>query len=149
MVKQYLLQNNESETIMYLTPLQLKTLAEVCIDAKIFNAAIDYLNLQTRAKNPKGTFDNAKRFSLDEYFDCCGGIRSPSRNHPYSEMCHGRSAIHVASQHDIPHHASLVKRYAMLMNKHPILKGSYAIGHSILSAAAAQKALKSFSSGRP
>lgn len=61
-------------------------------------AALEFISLRDRNKHPVGTFckngswvaSNAERRS------CCAGIRTPSRNYPYSEMVHCRTLVHVA-----------------------------------------------------
>lgn len=40
--------------------------------------------------------DQAKRFWLAEKLSCCG-VRTPSRAHPFSQLSHGRTIVHVAN----------------------------------------------------
>ena len=67
-------------------------------------AGAEYYRRQVRQSHPDCDFDDAGRAYLskarDEYCDFCDNIRSPSRRFPYSEMTHGRSAVHVASLYD-------------------------------------------------
>ena len=67
---------------------------------KIQEAITEYLKLKNREIHPEGTFDKGGRFYLaeSEKYDCCRGIRSPSRAYPYSEMKHARTLKHVANK---------------------------------------------------
>jgi len=64
-------------------------------------AAREYNDLQARRTHPAGTFDNKSRFTLETRCACCAGIRTPSAAFPYSEMVHGRTAMHVAAVHGV------------------------------------------------
>ena len=55
-----------------------------------------------RLTHPKGRFDRAGRFHLEERCDCCVGLRQPSVAYPHTEMRHGRSITHVANLHRVP-----------------------------------------------
>jgi hypothetical protein len=57
-----------------------------------------FIALKEREENPEGSFDKAGRFYLENKFDCCDYIRTPSRRWPYSEMLHGRTLEHAASE---------------------------------------------------
>jgi len=57
-----------------------------------------FISLKEREENPEGSFDKAGRFYLENKFDCCDYIRTPSRRWPYSEMIHGRTLQHAASE---------------------------------------------------
>ncbi len=70
--------------------------------AAALTAAVDeFIDLQNRTVHPAGTFDNARRFYPAETFDCCSGIRTPSRSFPFSLMVHARTAAHVANQYKV------------------------------------------------
>lgn len=84
---------------------------------KIFAAAIKYNALQSRDIHPEGMIDNAGRFYLYNKCECCAGIRSPSRSHPWSQMVHGRTAIHVAHEIGLVDHERVVKYVAKLFGK--------------------------------
>lgn len=43
---------------------------------------------------PHGSKDSGGRFYLAVKFDCCQGLRSPSRAYPWSEWTHGKSLKH-------------------------------------------------------
>ena len=75
----------------------LKRLAKIENQKTAIDAAHVYNRLKDRGMNPAGEFDSGGRFYLRKKCACCVGIRKPSRTYPYSEMVHGRSAVHVAS----------------------------------------------------
>lgn len=56
-----------------------------------------YVSRRDRMSHPDGKFDNGGRWepSAAEYCDCCAGIRSPSRAHPYNVLVHCRTRLHV------------------------------------------------------
>lgn len=60
----------------------------------LIHALATALEIKNCHTNPKGTFDNAKRFTL--HFRCpyCAGIRRPSHSWPYSQLNHGRTLKH-------------------------------------------------------
>jgi hypothetical protein len=60
--------------------------------------AKSFIELKDRITNPEGTWDKGGRFYLDNSFECCKYIRTPSRRWPYSEMIHGRTLQHAASE---------------------------------------------------
>jgi hypothetical protein len=60
--------------------------------------AKSFIELKDRITNPEGTWDKGGRFYLDNSFECCKYIRTPSRRWPYSEMLHGRTLEHEASE---------------------------------------------------
>ena len=59
------------------------------------------LDLQSRKSHPDGRCDNGGRWYPDSQYDCCKGIREPSRAYPWSMMAHCRTVDHVAHQHKI------------------------------------------------
>ena len=59
------------------------------------------LDLQSRKAHPDGRCDNGGRWYPNSQFDCCKGIREPSRAYPWSMMAHCRTVDHVAHQHKI------------------------------------------------
>jgi len=78
-----------------------------------------YERRRDRIVHPDGKFDNAKRWypSEDEKCDCCRGIRSPSRDYPYSYMTHCRSRAHCTSlynrspdHYQSQYHNAIIKR---------------------------------------
>ena len=64
-------------------------------------AVEEYLRRLTRRSHPSGSFDRVGRFTLAQQFDCCAGIRCPSRSWPWSQMTHGRTLRHVAQEFDV------------------------------------------------
>ena len=74
-----------------------KRLAKIANLKNAHAAAVRQLALKNRGLHPDGRFDNAGRFYLDSKCACCSGIRAPSGAYPYSQMIHGRSAVHVAN----------------------------------------------------
>jgi len=85
--------------------LMQKTVRLTAADRKqakqIAAATIEFIDLQSRTTNPEGSFDNKKRFSPSQRFDCCRTIRTPSAAFPFSLLVHARTATHVASAHGI------------------------------------------------
>lgn len=61
-----------------------------------YEAATRYIRRRDRFERPAGRFDRARRFWLDEDLPCCR-VRTPSRAHPFSQLKHGCSMIHVAN----------------------------------------------------
>lgn len=61
-----------------------------------YEAATRYIRRKNRSERPEGYFDRAKRFWLSEDLPCCR-VRAPSRAHPFSELSHGRTMIHIAN----------------------------------------------------
>jgi hypothetical protein len=61
-----------------------------------YEAAARYIRRKNREEWPAGKSDQAKRFWLAEALSCCG-VRTPSRAHPFSELRHGCSMVHVAN----------------------------------------------------
>lgn len=61
-----------------------------------YEAATRYIRRKNRSERPEGCFDRAKRFWLSEDLPCCR-VRTPSRAHPFSELSHGRTIVHVAN----------------------------------------------------
>ena len=75
----------------------------------LLNAANEFVNRQTRRSHPEGSFDKGGRFYLRSTYDCCS-VRRPSRQFPYSQMLHGRSAEHVAHEYGV--NASDIRKIA-------------------------------------
>lgn len=86
----------------------------------VIDAASRYIKLKNRTTHPEGTFDSAKRFYLNKRCECCAGIRSPSRNFPFSHITHGRSVVHVAHEAGLQDHISLIRRISNYIEKHSI-----------------------------
>jgi hypothetical protein len=61
-----------------------------------YEAAARYIRRKNREEWPAGKSDQAKRFFLAENLSCCV-VRTPSRAHPFSELRHGCSMVHVAN----------------------------------------------------
>jgi hypothetical protein len=84
-----------------LTKIQKNLLAELLkknvYAAILGKATIALYKLKNRLAHPDGKFDKGGRFYLIVRCPCCAGIRPPSRAHPFSEMAHARSALHVAA----------------------------------------------------
>lgn len=85
-----------TNTIAALTKAELKRLRKIENQEKTIRAAQEYKDLRDRKMNPNGAFDSGGRFYLAGKCACCAGIRPPSGKYPYSQMAHGRSALHVA-----------------------------------------------------
>jgi len=68
------------------------------LTTKLRKAAQYYLDLQERVVQPDGAFDNAGRWYPEHSCRCCEGIRSPSRQWPYSLLSHCRTIGHIASE---------------------------------------------------
>jgi hypothetical protein len=64
--------------------------------ANLAAATVEFIQLQNRESHPAGEFDSARRFQPAETFECCNGLRMPSRSFPFSLMIHARTASHVA-----------------------------------------------------
>ena len=131
------------------TKSELRTLAEFGDDAPLHAAAIQFEKLKDRAVHPEGRPDPAGRFYLTDGSACCDCIRAPSRNHPFSQLLHGRTAVHVAYQYGIPHRTGDIHRYLRLMKKHPELRSSPTIALSILANHQARQALEEIEGESP
>ena len=57
-------------------------------------AGVEYAARKTRRSHPPGQFDRAGRFYASEPFHT--SVRPPSRDYPYSQLVHARTAVHVA-----------------------------------------------------
>ena len=73
-------------------------------DERVREAALSFLRRRERLEHPAGSFDAAGRWWMDvaEQRLCCGEIRPPSRQHPYSYLVHCRTLRHVAALYDVP-----------------------------------------------
>jgi len=71
-------------------------MAKYRMNKKLRAIAEEYIALQDRVIHPDGSFDNGGRWYPETTGECCRGIRSPSRAHPYSYMVHCRTATHLA-----------------------------------------------------
>jgi hypothetical protein len=138
-----------TQCITELTRAEIKRLGLAISDPAIFKAALDYNALKNRKVNPAGSFDNGRRFYLAHKYDCCKGIRSPSRAYPYSQMTHGSSSVHIANIHGVEPLESEVKSYARLMEKYPTLAESHDIAIVLVSQAAARKAMANLDMTQP
>ena len=123
-------------------PRDLSKLAKLAPDDALLLASIEYRKLKSRVAHPGGSFDHARRFTLSPRFACCCGIRAPSRNFPYSEMTHARSALHIAHAHGLASRQNDIVQFARLLDKYPMLATGIIVSKAAIAAAAAQAALK-------
>jgi ribosomal protein L12E/L44/L45/RPP1/RPP2 len=98
----------------------------------VHKAALQLCALRSRHTHPNGLFDNAGRFYLADMCDCCVGLRSPSRAYPFSQMVHGRSALHVATRFGVD--KSNVSYVANLIDADPSLQQVAAFDAAIVGA---------------
>lgn len=84
---------------------------------QVINCAKVYVDTKNRLTHPKGKFDSANRFYLDNKFSCCEHIRPPSRNYPYSHMTHARSLEHIAHELSVERHISVIRKIANTLSK--------------------------------
>lgn len=83
--------------------------------------------MKTRALNPDGSFDKAGRFYPSHSFDCCIGLRQPTRSYPYSLMTHCRTKKHIDSLLSIsPNMYSDLLRYFDL-DEIPLMVNDYLV----------------------
>ncbi|MBP1804682.1 hypothetical protein [Rubellimicrobium aerolatum] len=75
--------------------IRLVALAKGYSEADIA-AGVEYASRKTRRTHPPGRFDKARRFYSSEPFHI--PVREPSREYPFSQMTHARTAGHVAHQ---------------------------------------------------
>ena len=99
---------------------EIISLNEILKNTIIIDSAIEYIKLQNRQIHPAGTFDNAKRFYLDDTFSCCN-VYAPSRAHPFGQMIHGRTLTHVVHKNDIVEYEDLAKRCVFIMRKYSLV----------------------------
>lgn len=92
------------------------------IDLALYEVAADLHDLKNRLKDPDGQFDRAGRFYLSRRYRCCNGIRNPSRDYPFSQLTHARSAVHVAHEHGFAGRETEIRRFAKLMESYPELR---------------------------
>jgi hypothetical protein len=83
----------------------------------IFVAAEQYTKLRDRVVHPDGEFDKQGRFSLTTRCECCEGIRSPSRAHPFSQMVHARTLVHVATEAELTDYIKVIRSVAKVIDK--------------------------------
>lgn len=126
-------------------PRDLSKLAELAPDEALLIASIAYQKLKARVTHPGGSFDTAGRFTLSRRLACCGGIRTPSRAFPYSEMNHARSALHIAHAHDLASRQNDIVQFARLLDRYPMLATGIIVSKAAIAAAAAQSALDEMS----
>lgn len=119
----------------------IRALHKICPDDQLHKAALDFDKLKERESHPDGKRDNAGRFYLNQKYACCIGIRTPSREFPFSEQTHGRTALHVAHSHNLLERVNDIRRYRSLMQLYPELRISATTVLSILAAHEARKAL--------
>lgn len=124
-----------------LSKTSMQTLLAVA-DESVHNAALCFLRRQNRDEHPEGETDNGNRFYLAHSFACCTAIRAPSREFPWSQMIHARTAVHVAHEFGIENRVSDLRRYARLMSKHPQLMQSFGANRALLAQEEARRALR-------
>ncbi len=95
---------------------------DLAIADRIFDCAMLYLDIQNGIVKVPGNFDNGGRFYPRESFDCCKGIRSPSRSFPFSLLKHSHSIQHVAAMNNLDDHVSSIRKAA-----NAIKNGNYSI----------------------
>lgn len=123
-------------------PRDLSKLVKLAPDDALLLASNEYRKLKSRDDHPGGSFDNAGRFTLSPRLACCQGIRTPSRNFPYSQMAHGRSALHIAHVHGLASRQNDIVQFSLLLDKYPMLATGIIVSKAAIAAAAAQAALK-------
>ena len=123
-------------------PRDLSKLAKLAPDDALLLASNEYRKLKSRDEHPGGLFDKAGRFTLSPRLACCQGIRTPSRNFPYSEMAHARSALHVAHANGLASRQIDIVQFSRLLDKYPMLATGIIVSKAAIAAAAAQAALK-------
>lgn len=84
---------------------------------QVINCAKTYNDMKNRLTHPRGKFDAANRFYLENKLPCCEHIRPPSRNYPYSQMTHARSLEHIAHELSIERHISVIRKIANTLSK--------------------------------
>ena len=108
---------NTSETVRAFTKAEIDALVAMSPDKVLHEATVAFMSQEC----PIGTYDNASRFYLRDKYSCCASIRAPSRDYPWSQLQHGRTATHLAHAYGIEDRAQEIQRYARLMKKHPEL----------------------------
>lgn len=103
---------------MLLTTTEMIRIGKAVATPIIYTAAREFIDLQNRSTNPRGKFKHNKQFFLEEKFDCCAGLRTPSCAYPLSEMSHGRTALNVAHSHGIGEESNVVVHLAKILKTH-------------------------------
>lgn len=138
-----------SQNALALTKAELRDLGEIAADENFHNAAVQFLLLREHKIRPSGRYDKAGHFLLQPDFECCTGIRQPSRKFPLSVMDHGRTAIHVAYAHGIQNRTKELRRYALLLHKYSELQTSTSIWRALVLKVEAQAVLQEISQEPP
>jgi len=133
-------------TCSQFTQATIRALLKLSPDETLYAAAVEFDELQDRKRHPETNRDNGNRYFLKKRYACCEGIRTPSRSFPFSELVHGRTALHVAHASGVPERVAQVRAYRNLMKKHPLLRTSPAIGMAATAAYAAQLAISEIDS---
>lgn len=120
----------------------------------VLAAAEHYIKLRDRDMHPAGNVDSAGRFFLDRRYECCRGIRSPSRNYPFSEMVHARTVLHVACELKLSDYIKAIRKVSGVLDKSgeeaaremivskPFVKTLITITNDVKAAKAATRAAK-------
>lgn len=103
----------------------IKKIITLNVDQHLYDAALEYLDLQLRKTHPEGKSDNARRFYIAHQCSCCRVIRAPSREYPFSQMLHARTAVHVAHKNGMPNQEKAIRSLSRIFKKHPDLAQSY------------------------
>lgn len=94
----------------------------------IFDCAKFYLDTQDGKVKIPGKFDNGGRFYPNDSYDCCKGIRSPSRAFPRSLLTHCHSLQHIASMHKLEDHVAIIRKVANALKKGEYFKVAELLG---------------------
>ena len=68
---------------------------------QIEKLADEFMSLEKRFIHPSGRFDNAGRWHPTAEYDCCRGIRRPSRAYPYTLLNHCRTFRHFLAEKNV------------------------------------------------
>ncbi|WPB57376.1 hypothetical protein [Xylophilus sp. GOD-11R] len=126
------------------TPDRLNmALEKIHLDDTLLKAAIDFDNLQERRDHPPAKQDNGGRRYLTQRVECCEDIRTPTRLFPFSQLLHGRTAIHVAHKHGIEDRTADIRKLRKLIHEYAELQANPALVLNISAAHQARLAIAS------
>ena len=120
----------------------LLKLVKLSPDEALFLAATQYRKMKSGQASPSGKFDNGGRFKISPRLACCQGLRDPSRQFPFGQRDHGRTALHIAHANGIEGRQNDIVQFAHLMDKYPMLTTDLVVSKASIAAAAAQAALQ-------
>lgn len=83
---------------------------------QIIDAAQHAIKVRDGLSRPFTRRDNGGRVYLKEYFECCAGIREPSRKFPRSYLSHARSVTHLAHQLGLNDHEKAMRTVIRLLD---------------------------------